>query len=173
MFSMGNVVTERAPTSATWSQAEFDQRFELVRPRLVAICRGLVGGDVAEDVVHDTYVRGRSRLHQLRDPLRFEAWLCRMAVNLCFNWHRDRRHVSNRPDVESVLSRTTEQRDFGLRDLIERLPPRERTLVILHYGYGYPMRDIADLLSISHGNARSVLFRARAKLGEQLREAER
>ena len=72
-----------------------------------------------------------------------------------------------------TLSPAAPQLDVGLRELVEQLPPRERTLVVLHYGYGYTLGEIADLLGLSHGNARSVLFRARAKLGEQLREADR
>jgi RNA polymerase sigma-70 factor, ECF subfamily len=173
MFSTGNVVTERAPTSATVDQADFDQRFALVQPRLMAICRGLVGGDVAADVVHDAYVRGRGRFQQLRDPAHFDAWLSRIAVNLCFNWHRDRRATFHRSTPDLTLSPAAAQQDVGLRELVEQLPPRERTLVVLHYGYGYTLGEIADLLGLSHGNARSVVFRARARLGEQLREAER
>lgn len=173
MFSMGNVVTEQAPTSAAVDQVDFDQRFGLVQPRLMAICRGLVGGDLAADVVHDAYVRGRGRFHQLRDPARFDAWLSRIAINLCFNWHRHRRDISNRSAQDLTLCPAASPRDVGMREMVEQLPPRERTLVVLHYGYGYQISEIADLLGLSHGNARSVLFRARAKLGEQLREAER
>jgi RNA polymerase sigma-70 factor (ECF subfamily) len=173
MFSTGNVVTERAPTSATVDQADFDQRFALAQPRLMAICRGLVGGDLAADVVHDAYVRGRGRFHQLRDIERFDAWLSRIAVNLCFNWHRHRGDTSDRSAQDLTLSPAVPAHDVGLRELVEQLPPRERTLVVLHYGYGYQIGEIADLLGLSHGSARSVLFRARTKLGEQLREAER
>jgi RNA polymerase sigma-70 factor (ECF subfamily) len=64
------------------------------------------------------------------------------------------------------------QRDPGLRELIERLAPRERTLIVLHYGYGYPISEIAALLQLSATNARTVLFRARAKLAAQLREVD-
>lgn len=167
-------MTEPGPTTTSARNAEFDQRFALAQPRLLAICRGLIGGDLAGDVVNDTYIRGRARFHQLRDPAHFDAWLSRIAVNLCFNWHRDRRQVAGRwAALRPMLAAAPTRRDLGLRELIERLPPRERTLIVLHYGHGYPISDIADLLGLSHGNARSVLFRTRVKLGEQLREADR
>jgi RNA polymerase sigma factor (sigma-70 family) len=63
-------------------------------------------------------------------------------------------------------------RDIGLREIIERLRPRERTLVVLHYGYGYPIEDIAGLLNLRATTARSVLSRTRSRLAHQLREAE-
>jgi RNA polymerase sigma factor (sigma-70 family) len=64
------------------------------------------------------------------------------------------------------------QRDVGLRELIERLPPRERTLVVLHYGYGYRVEDIAAMAGMSAVNVRTILFRARRRLRDQI-EADR
>lgn len=170
MLRVGVLLTEQAPRSEV-AHDDFDERFALMQPRLMTMCRGFVGADVAEDVVQDTYVRGRKRFHQLRDSARFEAWLTRIAVNLCFNWHRSRRPISSRTDASSVTTSAAHQRDAGLRELIEALPPRERTLIVLHYGYGYTLAEIGDLLGISNGNARVAIFRARARLAEQLRDA--
>jgi hypothetical protein len=83
----GGDVTEAAPSPAV-DEATFDRRFAEVRPRLLRICAGLVGHDHAEDVVHDVYLRARSRRRQLRDDDLFEAWICRAAINECYNRHR-------------------------------------------------------------------------------------
>jgi RNA polymerase sigma-70 factor (ECF subfamily) len=172
MLRVGVLLTEKAPRSEV-AHSEFDQRFASMQPRLLSMCRGLVGADVAEDVVQDTYLRGRKRMHQLRDTARFDAWLTRIAINLCFNWHRGRRPFATPPAETTVSTSAVHQRDTGLRELIERLPPRERTLIVLHYGYGYSLAEIGDLLGISTGNARVAIFRARTRLGEQLRDAVR
>jgi DNA-directed RNA polymerase specialized sigma24 family protein len=63
--------------------------------------------------------------------------------------------------------------DVGLRQLVEGLPPRERTLVVLHYGYGYRMEDIAGMTGLSAVNVRTILFRARRRLRDQLETAGR
>lgn len=139
----------------------------------MGICRGLVGPDLAEDVVHDAYVRARSRLGQLRDPARFDAWIVRIAVNLCFNSHRASRRailVFHSSSLDPIAPRP---RDYGLTELIERLSPRDRTLIVLHYGYGYSVAEIAEVVGTTANNARSILFRARQRLGERLREANR
>ncbi|MDQ3344855.1 MAG: hypothetical protein M3473_00940 [Chloroflexota bacterium] len=79
----GGSVTEATPSSAL-DQSTFDRRFAEVRERVHRICIGLVGRDSAEDVVHDVYLRARSRQAQLRNPEQFDAWICRSAINLCF-----------------------------------------------------------------------------------------
>ena len=142
------------------------------RDRLVAICRGLVGADAAEDVVHDTFLRGRRRFHQLRDEDLFEAWITRIAINVCLDLHRANRRFSAVVRAWWRREPHAPQRDVGLRQLIERLPSRERTLVVLHYGYGYRVEDIAAMAGLSAVNVKTILFRARRRLRDQI-EADR
>lgn len=165
------IVTEATPSSAT-TESTFDERFAQVRERLLRICIGLVGADDAEDVVHDVYLRTRSRQGQLRDPELFDAWVARSAINLCFNRHRAGARVRERLPALLRARPAAPEPDVGLRELIERLPSRQRTVVVLHYGHGYRLEEIAALVGTTPVNARTILFRARRRLGEQLKEAE-
>lgn len=150
----------------------YDVRFATGRDRLVRICRGLVGADAAEDVVHDTFLQGRRRFHQLRDRDLFEAWITRIAINVCLDQRRANRRFAEVIRAWWRPERQGHQPDLGLRELIERLPPRERTLVVLHYGYGYRVDDIAGIAGLSAVNVRTILFRARRRLRDEL-EADR
>jgi RNA polymerase sigma-70 factor (ECF subfamily) len=129
-----------------------------------------VGADAAEDVVHDAFLRGRRAFHQLRDEDLFEGWITRIAVRVCLDLRRaDRRFA----DVVRAWWRREPQspvRDVALRELIERLPPRERTLVVLHYGYGYRVDDIAAMGGLSAVNVKTILFRARRRLREEMED---
>ncbi len=145
----------------------FDERFAEARPRLVAICRGLVGDD-AEDAVHDTYLRARSRLGQLREPASLEAWLTAVAVRECYARHRRRRRLAE--IIGAMRPSSPAASDPGLRELVEALPFRDRTVVVLHYGHGLPLEEIARLLGEKPTTIRSVLFRARARLRADLSE---
>lgn len=166
-------MTDATPGAAIDGGTAFDRRFAAVRDRLLRICLGLVGPDHAEDVVHDVYLRARSRQRQLRHDDLFDAWICRTAVNACFNRHRERRRLLDRlPILARRASTTADPPDLGLRELIERLPGRERVVVVLHYGHGYQLAEIAALLDLTAVNVRTVLFRARRRLGQQLREAD-
>ena len=170
---METVVSEPVTAADRARADEYDARFALARGRLLAICTGLVGADTAQDVVHDAYLRGRGRWHQLRDEDLFAAWLTRLAVNLCINRQRAGRRLRDRLPFLVPSSRTAETRDIGLRELIEALPPRERTLIVLYYGHGYRLEEIARITGLSSANVRSIVFRARNRLADQLREADR
>jgi RNA polymerase sigma-70 factor, ECF subfamily len=150
---------------------DFDERFEAMRPRLLAICRSLAGGPDAEDAVQETYVRGRRKVGQLREPTAFDAWLARIAVNVCYSQRRSiRRFVTGLATFETSAD-PRQQRDVGLRQLIERLPTRERVVVVLHYGHGYRLDEVADILQTSHTNTRSIVHRARRRLAAQWKDS--
>jgi RNA polymerase sigma-70 factor (ECF subfamily) len=173
MHALEFMVTEPRPLSAASHETEaFDARFALARDRLVRICAGFVGADAAEDVAQDTYLRARERRNQLHDLDLFEAWLTRIAINLCVNRHRSGRRLLEM--LPSFLSQpTAAERDLGLRELVEQLPARERTLVVLHYGHGYRLDEIARMSGLSAINVRTIVFRARRRLASRLREADR
>ena len=145
----------------------YDERFSSVRPRLFAIATSLAGIDAAPDIVHDAYLRGRGKVHQLRDVAAFEAWMARITVNACYNHRRSMRRIV--ADLSRAEDRAGDRgaRDIGLRELIERLPPKERTVLVLHYGHGYRLDEIAGLLALTHTNVRSIAHRARRRLAGQ------
>jgi RNA polymerase sigma-70 factor (ECF subfamily) len=151
---------------------DFDERFAQVRDKLQRICSGLVGPELAQDIVQDTYLRARSRFHQLREADAFDSWLVRIAVTQCYNATRRRRRSTVISENDPGGSSPSPHRDVGLRELVAALPPKERTLVVLHYGYGYRVDEIATMVGVPAGTARSILFRARKHLGAQLVESE-
>jgi RNA polymerase sigma-70 factor (ECF subfamily) len=152
------------------SHARFDMRFEQGRERLLRITGSLVGADEAEDVVHDTYLLGRRRFAQLRDGAAFEPWITRVAVNLCYSRHRRLKRL--RQLLPALLPKRVAGPDLGLRELIERLPPRERTILVLHYGHGYRLEEIATILDLTHTNVRTIIARTRKHLFAAWRKAE-
>ncbi len=164
-----DVIEAAEVIDATDASAEFDARFALARERLLRITASLVGADDAEDVVQDTYLLGRQRFEQLRDPSAFEPWVTRIAANLCFSRHRRRRRLR---ELIPALARRTETSDIGLRELVEQLPPRERTVLVLHYGHGYGLEEIATLLDLTHTNVRTIIARTRKRLYAAWRKAE-
>ncbi len=147
----------------------FEHRFEAVRERLVALCASLVGPDDAEDIVQDVYLLAHQRIGQLRDAAAFEGWLRQIAVNRCFGHHRRRGRFTA---LVGDLTARFGERDLDLRELIERLPPRERTILVLHYGHGYRLDEIAGMLALSHTNVRSIVARTRRRLAAAWREDE-
>ncbi len=151
--------------------ALLDADFPMIVPRLLAICRALAG-DAAEDAVQDTYLLARKRIGQLRDLDALEPWLTTIAVRQCIRYHRRRRWIMDRLSRLSPPDPIVPSTDLGLRGLVEDLPPRERAVIVLHYGYGYSLLEVADLLGLSHTNVRSIAARTRRRLLQRWKEAD-
>ena len=164
-------VTEEVAFATDRADAVYDQRFMLVRPRLLATCAAIVGRDSAEDVVHDAYEKGRRTFSQLRDPDAFDGWITRVAINLCKDANR-RRNLARARLPQLLRRERAPTRDLALAELVERLPARDRTILALHYGHGYRLDEIASLLDMSHTNVRTVVHRARRRIAEQWLEGE-
>lgn len=147
---------------------EFDARFESLRARLNAVCTAIAGPDDAPDLVQETYLRASERLHQLRDPHLFDAWVVRIALNEAKGLRRRARRQRER--LAELVTPEAAATDAGLRQLVDELPARERAVVVLQYGYGYRMGEIAGLLGLSEINVRTIAFRARRHLRAQLED---
>jgi RNA polymerase sigma-70 factor, ECF subfamily len=134
--------------------------------RLYAVARLILqSADLAEDAVQEALVRAWQQLPSLRDPERFDGWLYRLVVNACADQGRQLRRWSNqvRPivleasvsdDTGAVADRDQLERGFG------RLKPEQRAVVVLHYYSGFSAIEIARILGIPEGTARSRLYYA-------------
>jgi RNA polymerase sigma factor (sigma-70 family) len=151
--------------------SSFAKQVAAARPRVMAVSRRLVGDD-AEDVVQEATLRAFLSLSSLRDPDRFEAWLCGIAVNVAKM--RLRRAAtearvlgSSRPDQVVLPGDERELLDV-VRRALELLPPAKRDVVLLHYVDGLSCDEIAALVGSTPGAVRVRLHRARAQLRQEL-----
>jgi RNA polymerase sigma-70 factor (ECF subfamily) len=134
--------------------------------RLYAVARLILrDASLAEDAVQEALVRAWRQLPSLRDPERFDAWLYRLVVRACADQGRQLRRWSNqvRPIVlepstgdETGAVADREQLERGF----QRLRPEQRAVVVLHYYSGFTTREIARILGIPEGTARSRLHYA-------------
>jgi RNA polymerase sigma-70 factor (ECF subfamily) len=122
--------------------------------------------DRAEDALQDALVIAWRDLRGLRDPDRFDAWLHRVVVRECIDQaSRERRRTANLrvlpvddpvapDDLLSLADRDQLERGF------RRLPPDQRAILVLNHYAGYPPSEIAEILGIPPGTARSRLHHA-------------
>ena len=134
--------------------------------RLYAVARLILrSADLAEDAVQEALVRAWQQLPSLRDPDRFDAWLYRLVVNACADqgrqlrrWSQEVRPLPLEPsivdDTDAVATRDQLERGFS------RLKPEQRAVIVLHPYSGFSAAEIARILDIPEGTARSRLFYA-------------
>jgi RNA polymerase sigma-70 factor (ECF subfamily) len=120
----------------------------------------------AQDATQQALLGAWRDLPMLRDPERFEAWLHRLVVNACYVEARGQRRWAARmqvlqlePPVTPDVARSVASRD-ELEGAFARLTPEHRAIVVLHHHLGYPLTEIADVLGIPVGTARSRLYYA-------------
>ena len=135
--------------------------------RLFAIAQRILRDlDRTEDAVQEALVIAWRDLPGLRDPDRFDAWLRRLVVRACLaEAVRQRRLVANlrvlpmdvpapMDDYLSVADRDQLERGF------RRLDPQQRAILVLRHFAGFEPTEIADILGIPAGTARSRLHHA-------------
>jgi RNA polymerase sigma factor (sigma-70 family) len=129
---------------------------------------------LAEDALQNALVLAWRRLPHLREPDRFEAWIHRILVHACYDESQRSRHwtasIRVLPVEGPTASDTTDQivdRD-ELERAFRRLPVDQRAVFVLHHYLGLPLVEIAQLLEIPAGTARSRLHYATRGLRDAL-----
>lgn len=134
--------------------------------RLYAIAvRVLHDRDRAEDAVQSALLKAWRDLPSLRDPARFEAWLHRLLLRACYDEaRRQRTFVASVTVVSAEPGEADDSGRFADRDQLERafrrLPIDQRAVIVLHHYEGLPLTEVADVLGIPVGTARSRLHYA-------------
>jgi RNA polymerase sigma factor (sigma-70 family) len=127
--------------------------------------------EVAEDIVHEAYLRllGVARSGILPDNV--AGWLHRVARNLVIDWARHARRAwasaSAGPTVHQTDAGPEEivldlERDSELHGALAQLPNDARRALLLS-GAGYPSTAIAAIIGRTDGATRTLLCRARQK----------
>ena len=157
----------------------------IVRARMDAVYRltSAILGDEADarDAAQETFVLAWRELPRLREPEKFEAWLQRVAVNAARMTlrARGRRRVREIPSsqVDALAGRAATNDDAvadasRLDAALVMLPIDQRAILVLHHLDGRPLAELATILDIPVGTAKSRLFAARRALEAALRADE-
>jgi RNA polymerase sigma-70 factor (ECF subfamily) len=125
--------------------------------------------DVAEDLAQEALVRlcrDWRRVRKLDAP---EWWLHRVAINLAHSHYR--RKTTERKALSLLAIRKPEGfekgADIETLELLTSLPYRQRVAVLLHYYLDLPVREVASVMEIPEGTAKTLIHRGtRALHGE-------
>jgi len=131
--------------------------------------------DRAQDAVQEALVSAWRDLPALRDTGAWDAWLYRLTVWSCYRHaRRDRRRAvvetqvaSDATDVTVDIASPIAQRDWLEREL-GGLPVDQRAVLVLHFYLGCPISEVADILRVPTGTAKSRLNRGLGALRHAL-----
>jgi RNA polymerase sigma-70 factor (TIGR02960 family) len=156
----------------------------------------------AEDALQETLVSAWRGLDRFEERASLRAWLYRIATNRCLNFLRDReRRPQSRPlpfepppptrygelpwlqpYPDALLAETPgpearyETREaVGLAYItaLQRLPERQRAVLVLRDALGFSAAEVAGMLDTSEPGVNSALQRARSALEARMAPRER
>ena len=137
----------------------------------------------AEDIAQQVFTKIYFSLGKFDFRSALVTWIYKITVNECYDYLRkqkvrkltfesdlsedDLRRIDNTEDVRrnpaADVDRQTELREIVVR-LLDRLSADERQLLILKEVEGYPVEELAHMLSMNENTVKVKLFRARQKL---------
>ena len=142
-------------------------------PILLRTARALLGNDAdASDVAQETLTAAWSHLPRLRDAGRFDAWLHRILMNRCRDQLRHRRRSRDVEFTEEAIAvedhSAASLASAAVLAAFDRLRLGDRQILVLHHLHGIPLTELARLLAIPEGTAKSRLHAARQNLQRAL-----
>lgn len=142
----------------------------------------------AEDVAHNALIKAAEKLDGFRGEASVKTWLHAVTSNEC-RMLRRRRQVSSLDDLfdrvttdgELLADPDTDPEDMTIeletrREVLEalsRLPERYRCALILKDGSGRSLTETAELMDTTVSGIKSLLYRARAALREEIDDPSR
>ncbi len=142
-------------------------------PRIFALARRMLGDlGEAEDVAQETFVRAwRHARHWRPGEARFDTWLYKVTLNLCYDAIRRRRgsRLVEPPELEDpgpAPDRNLHARDVGRRveAALQALAPRQREAIVLCHHQELGNIEAAALMGVSVEALESLLGRGRRAL---------
>jgi len=134
--------------------------------RMNALAVGILRDrELAEDAVQQALLSIWKDLPSLREPSKFESWSYKLLVRACYaEARRQRRHLPEALVGPASFVATDASASVADRDQLERgfkrLSVEQRAVVVLHTYFDLPLEQVASVLGVPAGTARSRLHRA-------------
>lgn len=132
---------------------------------LTALCCG--DSALADDIAQESFMKAYLSCEGLNDSAKFKSWIYRIGYNSFLNHVRSVRLTVGYEEAKMIRA---EERADGfskyeeLYAALDKLPPSERTSILLYYIQDYSVKEIAEIIDVSEAAVRQHLSRGRNHL---------
>jgi RNA polymerase sigma-70 factor (ECF subfamily) len=169
---------------------ELLRRYE--RPVFSLVFRMVRDHALAEDLAQEVFIKAFQAIQSYDPTYKFSSWIFKIANNLTID-HLRRRRIETVSIHGSPHATTTEgqmqsrivlesqdenpeefveSRELGdrIEGAISRLRPEYRTAILLRHVEGYSYEEVADIMEVPLGTAKTYIHRGRSELRTHLAE---
>ena len=121
--------------------------------------------DIA-DALQDTIEACYRSIPHLANPEYFRTWLIRITINKCNDIIRKNRREHPTAEFPEQGEICMELKNCEFEELMRSLNEKYRTVLLLYYGEGFKVSEIAQLLDMEENTVKTHLTRGRKKFKE-------
>ena len=179
--AVGDAAVGEAALAERFARGEagaFERVVAEYQPRVARLAQRLLGwrGGDLDDAVQDVFLAALTHAGRVRGARGMWPWLAAITVNTCRTrrrreWVRQTFLRTRRgADVAPAADAATEDREClqRVREALERLPAKDREVIVLHDLEEMRTVDLADVLGVSVNAMQVRLHRARKRLRDEL-----
>ena len=150
---------------------EFARRVTQMQSSLYRVAASYLRGESDRlDAVSEAIARAWEKRGTLREKAWFATWITRILIRVCVDIQRKQKRMT--PVDTLPETPTGEDSCAALREAVDSLPQKLRTMIVLYYMEGYDVQTIARIMGTTKGAVCAGLSRAREKLRSMLGEEE-
>lgn len=131
----------------------------------------------AEDAVQETFLKIHRAASTYTGEASFSTWVFRILVNTCYDVLRKRRRRIEEAPIDDMVE-TSEHtapsvdvaKRMTLRKMLDELPEQRRSVFTLFEIEGLSHAEIGEILGISEGNSKWILFSTKKELQKKWRK---
>ncbi|WP_163717444.1 RNA polymerase sigma factor [Mangrovibacterium lignilyticum] len=160
---------------ASGDQQAFTELYRRYQQRLYYYFFRMLGNsdELANDFLQEVFLKVIEKPERFNPDYSFKTWIFSVAHNLCKNEYRRREVRNGKPltehELPPVLPESISQEELLSRMFasLDELSNEHRSVFLMHYREGFPVKDIAAILDIAPGTVKSRLFNTRKFLADK------
>ena len=142
----------------------FIQLVEANKQSMYKIARSYLSNDEdIADAIQDAIESCWRNLDQLEKPAYFRTWMTRILIHKCIDIIRKNRREHPVSDFPEYGAEHKDLDNYEFSELMKSLDEKYRTILLLYYGEGFKISEIAQLLDMEENTVKTRLSRGRQK----------
>lgn len=150
----------------------FEEIYDRYADKVYRKCYSFVNNqEVAEDLVHDIFLKLIIKIGTFKENSRFSTWLYSITYNYCLDHIRISKRKGEVPILENMDwedddddKELKEWQSAELSRSLKSMQPHERMILEMKYQEDFSIREISETLNISESAVKMRLLRSKKKL---------